>query len=88
MRTTIEQVEKLWERRNEEFGIDFFDDILFKGSNHQNIDIEISEDEIASECGDYSEDSYYLVMNVNGYGYGAIHEIIDIEDLITHYCYH
>ena len=91
MKKTIGNMEKTWNHRNDDYGIEIGNDILIKGCNLANIDsMDITTEDIETECGSFSNDSYYLIIGLNGqgFGYDSIREIDTVEDLVLFYCYH
>lgn len=85
---TEKQIERIWANRDNEYGQVIGNDILVKGCFFDNLDIEISIQDVEDEhitCGDFDENNYYLILNTDYYGFESIYEVGSIEDLINRY---
>ena len=86
---TEKQIKRIWKNRDDIYGNWIGDDLLIKGCNIGNLDFELTVDDIESEsitCGDFDENNYYLVSNVN---YGHWYSITEVseDDLFVRYFY-
>ena len=85
---TMKQIEKLWSKEKDNaFGVWIGTDLLICGKNISNSYNDITAEDIISECGEFSTDSYYLIMSADDRNYLAIYEISDSEDLALKYYY-
>lgn len=86
MKLTMEQLQKAWARKDSPYGVQIGNDLLICGKYAESVPPYIEREEINETC-DYSEDSYYLIIGINGYSYGSIREVSNIQDLALRYFY-
>lgn len=85
---TMKQIEKIWDKEKDNtYGVWIGTDLLISGKNIQNAYNGITSEDIISECGEFSTDGYYLILNADDRNYLAIYEVSDSEDLALKYYY-
>lgn len=85
---TMKQIEKIWSKEKDNtFGVWIGTDLLISGKNIANSYNDITAEEVTAECGEFSKDSYYLILNADDRNYLAIYEILDSESLGLRYYY-
>lgn len=85
---TMEQIEQIWNNeKDNEFGVYIGSDLLIKGEFLGNSETDITADDIEEQEGDFSDNSYYLIMNAEYGRYSDFEEILDSEDLAFRYYY-
>lgn len=85
---SMDEIEKIWtSEKDNEFGTWIGVDLLISGKNIENAYNGITSEDIESECGEFSENGYYLIINADDRNYLVIYEISDSEDLALRYYY-
>lgn len=85
---SMDEIGKIWtSEKDDKFGIWIGNDLLISGRNIENAYNGITSEDIESECEEFSENSYYLIINADDRNYLAIYEILDSEDLALRYYY-
>lgn len=81
----MQEIERVWKKRNTPYGVSIGNDMLIKGEYVESVPPYVEKEEIVTETGDFSDDSYYLIMDINGYCFGSIEEVSQSSDLSMYY---
>ena len=83
---SMEEIERIWSKeKNSPYGVWIGNDLLIRGRYAENVECGIDREDIVDECGDFSEDGYYIIRDINGYNYLSITEVSRESDLAYYY---
>lgn len=83
---SMDEIERIWSKeKNSPYGVWIGNDLLISGRYIENVECGIDTEDITDECGDFSEDGYYIIRDINGYNYSSITEVSRESDLTYYY---